>query len=168
MEQGPNSMKQSHNSMKQSPITPWSTAILEQLMVNQTLMTLPALYNLQNHYHVHHNPQLVPILSKINPVHTLPTNFFRIQSNIILPSKPRSAEWSLFFNIHAHAWPLVLKDDYICHAVRCCDNRTTTSRQPITCKVMGGPFKSWSLAEYSGHLTFWRQNYFFNFSTLCI
>jgi len=24
--------------------------------------------------------------------------------------------------------------------------------KPVTCKIMGGPFKSWSLAEYSGHL----------------
>jgi len=24
--------------------------------------------------------------------------------------------------------------------------------KPVTCKIMGGPFKSWSLAEYTGHL----------------
>jgi len=26
------------------------------------------------------------------------------------------------------------------------------SHQPITCKAMGGPLKSWSFAEYTGHL----------------
>jgi len=24
--------------------------------------------------------------------------------------------------------------------------------KPVICKIMSGPFKSWSLAEYSGHL----------------
>jgi hypothetical protein len=92
VEQGPNSMKQSCNSMKQSPITACSRAVIELMMVNQTLTTIPALYNLTHHYHVHHSLQCVPNLSKINPIHTLPTSFFTIQSDIIHSSKPRSAE----------------------------------------------------------------------------
>jgi hypothetical protein len=33
----------------------------------------------------------LPVLSQINPVHTLTTNFFEIHSNIILPSMTRSS-----------------------------------------------------------------------------
>jgi len=38
---------------------------------------------------------LVPILSRMNPFHTLPSNFFKIHSNIILSSMPSSSKCSL-------------------------------------------------------------------------
>ena len=38
---------------------------------------------------------LVPILSPMNPFHTFPSNFFKIHSNIILPSMPSSSKCSL-------------------------------------------------------------------------
>jgi len=46
------------------------------------------------HCHVHKNLLMVLILSQINLVHTLPPCFPKIHSNIILPSKPWSSEWS--------------------------------------------------------------------------
>jgi hypothetical protein len=41
---------------------------------------------------------LVPLLHQINPVHTCPTNFPKIHSNITFPSTPRLFEWSLPFS----------------------------------------------------------------------
>jgi len=38
---------------------------------------------------------LVPILSQMHPVHTLPHYFPKIHSNIIFLSMPRSSKWSL-------------------------------------------------------------------------
>jgi len=46
------------------------------------------------HYHVHKSPTLAPILSQMHPVHTLPTNFFKIHSNIILPAMSMSSKGS--------------------------------------------------------------------------
>jgi hypothetical protein len=47
---------------------------------------------------VHHrvyNPPVVRTLSHLNPLHTHPVNLPRIPSDPILPSTPRSSEWSL-------------------------------------------------------------------------
>jgi hypothetical protein len=38
----------------------------------------------------------------MHPVHTFPPYFLKIHSNIILPSTPRSPEWSLPFRYFAH------------------------------------------------------------------
>ena len=52
------------------------------------------LRNLKVYYH-----SLVPILEQTNPGHALPTDFFKIHSNIILPSTSRSSIWSLFLRV---------------------------------------------------------------------
>jgi len=50
------------------------------------------------HYRIHRCPALVHILSQIDPIHVLPSNFFKIPFNIILPSRPSKSPLSLRFS----------------------------------------------------------------------
>ena len=47
------------------------------------------------HYRIQKCPSPVPILSQLDPVHTLTTHFLKIYLNIILSSAPGSSQWSL-------------------------------------------------------------------------
>jgi hypothetical protein len=49
------------------------------------------------HHRFHEGLPLVHILSEMHPVHIFPLYLSTIKSIIILPSKPRSSEWSLSF-----------------------------------------------------------------------
>jgi hypothetical protein len=69
-----------NNPMEQSP---WEA---NRSSANQEIPHI--LLNLKFHYHTHNSPPLVPILSQINTVHTLPSYFSKIHFNIILPPTP--------------------------------------------------------------------------------
>jgi len=46
-------------------------------------------------YRIHNSSPLVPVVSQINTLHTLTTDLFHINVNIILPSTPRPSKFSL-------------------------------------------------------------------------
>jgi hypothetical protein len=71
------------NSLKQSPF--WG---VDSWLSTQEFPNI--LRNPKVHYAVHNNPPL----TQSNPVHTLPTYFFKIHLNVILPSTSTSSWWS--------------------------------------------------------------------------
>ena len=44
---------------------------------------------------IHKGSPIIPTLSQINPIPHIITYFFKVQSNIVLPSTPRSPQKSL-------------------------------------------------------------------------
>jgi hypothetical protein len=71
------------------------------------------------HYHVIiKDPPLAFILSQINPIHNLPPYFNKTDSNIILPSMPRSSEWCLPFRFSSQNIVSISNLSYPCYMVR--------------------------------------------------
>jgi hypothetical protein len=71
----------------------WSGALLENPTARSASQEIPyLLVNPKIHYRVHNSPPTFPVLSQMNPVHTLQTYFLKIRYNIVLPAAPK---WSL-------------------------------------------------------------------------
>jgi hypothetical protein len=77
-------------------LTPWSILLLEKLTGVQLVHKHPCLlWTLNVHYFIQNSLSLGPNLSQKNSAYTLPSYFFKINFNIILPFTPRSSRWSL-------------------------------------------------------------------------
>jgi hypothetical protein len=97
--------KQWTNSMQDNPSREGDSCSASQiphilepegsLLYSQNLITGP--YSEPNEYGSHPLILPVPILSQLNPVHNLTSDFFEIHFNIILPYTPRSSKWSVTF-----------------------------------------------------------------------
>jgi hypothetical protein len=64
---------------------------------NQRISSI--LRNSSIHYRLHKSPPFVPILSQMNPVHTLPHYFFKTNFRNIFPSIPMTSKLSLYFRL---------------------------------------------------------------------
>lgn len=65
-------------------LSPWSTVLVEKLIVPQPVTKFPVFCEIPNvHYRVHNSLQIVPILSQIGLAHELSFDFSNIYFNII-------------------------------------------------------------------------------------
>jgi hypothetical protein len=74
-------------------LTPWFSIFLEKACQNNLL----SFRNPKFHYRVHKSPPQDPIPSQPNPIRSIDPCLPKIHLNIILPSTPRSSQWSLPF-----------------------------------------------------------------------
>jgi hypothetical protein len=92
----------SHSLMELSPS--WEAANCAATEEISSILWNPKVY-----YRVQKSPKLVPILSHINLIHTIPSYISKIHFNIVHPPTSRSSQWSLTFWLpHQYPPPFVL------------------------------------------------------------
>ena len=76
--------------------TPWSRVLLVKLTGSKLVKKFPVFYGNRRFITAFTSARHLSVSwRQIKPVHTSPSNFLKIRLNIILPSTPRSSEWSL-------------------------------------------------------------------------
>ena len=87
-------------------IVPWNRVFSEKLTGFAANQEIPRiLCNPKVHYRTHKRPPPVPIQSHINPFHSSPFHFLKINFNTIFLSIPRCSKWPLSFR-SAHQNPI--------------------------------------------------------------
>jgi hypothetical protein len=76
-------------------LTPLSRVFLKKLTGTHVFTKFPAFYGTRKFITSFTTPPPVPIVSQINPVLTLTSQFVKNYFNIFLSSMPRSSKWSL-------------------------------------------------------------------------
>jgi len=93
------------------------------------------LWNPNVHYRTHKPPPPVSILGQPNPVHIYTSHLLEIHPNIILPSTPRSPQWSLSLRFP--------HQDSI-HPIRATCLSHLILLDFITCTILGEEYRSFS------------------------
>lgn len=76
-------------TLQANQITTWKKDFLEKPRAIQLVKKVPIFMESEIYYRVHMGPQVNPILSHMNSVHTPISYFYDKKGNIIFPSMPK-------------------------------------------------------------------------------